>query len=103
MMKRQESLGLFVGCCCPLLVADGLTVPLKATSGIRVNGCQRFSTENKNNDCKTLQYMYFLMYFLCFLVVFCDTSLSAMDRNHDCTAVSYEATHELLTACSWQI
>lgn len=47
--------------------------------------------------------MYFALYFLCFLVVSCDTSLSVMDLNHDCTAVSYEATRELLTACSWQI
>lgn len=47
--------------------------------------------------------MYFVLYFLCFLVVSCDTSLSVMDLNHDCTAVSCEATRELLTACSWQI
>lgn len=25
MMKLQESMGLFVGCCCPLLAVDGLT------------------------------------------------------------------------------
>lgn len=52
---------------------------------------------------KQVYVFFFIIYFLCFLVVFRDTSLSVMDLNPDCTAVSSEATHELLTACSWQI